>query len=187
MKKKIYAYYESIPSIRQEEEFACSNLWKGSWEGNGWECNMLNKTHAAVSPLFRGLMGRFLKYEGIAPSAMARFSRWCALHAAGGGWMSDYDVLNLGFTPSLATEIESVHPLHMVAGKRSYIFYATQARAEEVIGSFIAKEILSNGAPIPESEIISSEIDFPILDTLFHPERDNELTRSQQMAEKISN
>jgi hypothetical protein len=187
MKKTIHAYYESIPSIRQEEEFACSNLWKGSWESNGWNCVMLNKTHAAVSPLFRGLMGRFLKYEGIAPSAMARFSRWCALHAAGGGWMSDYDVLNLGFTPSLATEIESVHPLHMVAGERSYIFYATQAKAEEVIGSFVAKEILSNGAPIPELDIFTNESGHLDLTCLFHPERDNELTRSQQMAERISN
>jgi hypothetical protein len=187
MKKTIHAYYESIPSIRQEEEFACSNLWKGSWESNGWNCVMLNKTHAAVSPLFRSLMGRFLKYDGIAPSAMARFSRWCALHAAGGGWMSDYDVLNLGFTPSLATEIESVQQLHMVAGKRSYIFYATQAKAEEVIGSFIAKEILSNGAPIPESDIFNSGMSFPELTYLFHPDRDGELTRSQQMAEKISN
>jgi hypothetical protein len=75
----------------------------------------------------------------------------------------------------------------MVAGKRSHIFYATQAKAEEVIGSFIAKDILSNGAPIPESDIFDGEVFSPTLPTLFHPERDGELTRSQQMAEKISN
>ena len=147
---------------------------------------MLNKTHAAVSPLFRDLMGKLLKYEGIRAETVARLTRWCALHAVGGGWMSDYDVLNLGFTPSLATEIESVQKLHMVAGQRSYIFYATADKAEQVIGSFIKEDILNGGALIPESEIVKGDVFFPDLSNLFHPNRDGEESRSQQMAGRLS-
>lgn len=186
MKKRIYAYYESIPTSPQREEFACSNLWKGSWEGNGWECTMLNKTHSAASPLLRGLMVKLLKHEGIHEVIVSRLRRWCALHAVGGGWMSDYDVVNLGFTPSLATEIESVQKLHMVAGQKSYIFYATAEKAEQVIESFIKEDILNDGTLIPESEIVKGDVLFPDIPTLFHPKRDQEKTRSQQMEECLS-
>jgi len=186
MKKKIYAYYESIPTSPQNEEFACSNLWKASWEGNGWECTMLNKTHAAVSPLFRDLMSKLAKQEGIRDEIVARLRRWCALHAVGGGWMSDYDVVNLGFTPSLATEIESVQKLHMVAGQRSYIFYATAEKTEQVIESFIKEDILNDGALIPESEVVKGDVFFPDLSNLFHPKRNQEKTRPQQMEECLS-
>lgn len=187
MKKIVYAYYESIPSIRQEEEFACSNLWKGSWENKGWACVMLNKTHAVASNLFPKLMASMMKQKHITPRVMARFTRWCALHAVGGGWMTDYDVLNLGFFPADALEIESLHSLQLVAGARSYIFYATKEEAAKAIETLINSTVLENGVAIPEADLLKHELGFdPIQKALFHPIKDDEMSRSQQMAQKIS-
>jgi hypothetical protein len=187
MKKTVYAYYESIPSIRQEEEFACSNLWKGSWENKGWACTMLNKTHAVASSLFPKLMTSMLKQTHITPRVMARFIRWCALHAVGGGWMTDYDVLNLGFFPADASEIESLHSLQLVAGARSYIFYATKEEAAKAIETFINSTVLENGVSIPEADLLKNEVGIdPVQKALFHPIKDDEMSRSQQMAQKIS-
>jgi hypothetical protein len=186
MQKKIYSYYEAIPSVEQREEFSCANLWKGSWENNGWECVMLNKTHTSSSPLFRELVGKMLKVEKMTAPVMSRFSRWCALHAVGGGWMSDYDVLNLGFSPKEAEENEVLHPLQLVAGEKSYIFYATADKAEQVIRNFINESILNDGVPVPESNIVKETFFSPDFSSLFHPGKDEEKTRSQQMAEKIA-
>jgi len=91
--KTIHGYYESIPTVRQEEEFSCANFWKSSWTTHGWTPVMLNKTHAAASPLMRLLMVKCVR-DSVPQVVASRFTRWCALHAVGGGWMSDYDLLN---------------------------------------------------------------------------------------------
>jgi hypothetical protein len=181
--KTIHAYYESVPMIRQEEEFSCANFWKTSWERRGWKTLMLNKTHAAASPLMRMLMQRYVN-DAVPQLFCSRFTRWCALHAAGGGWMSDYDLLNLGFTPDEAVEIEVLHPLQLVAGKRSYIFYATKEKTEEVIRKFIDGPLIVGGLPRPESEIVGHKKDFlsPMLTKLFHADTTEEMSRSQQLA-----
>ena len=105
MKPKIYSYYESVQLRPQDEQFACANVWKSTWEAQGWDPVMLNRSHAQGSPLHLKLMTKLTRLAPVLPNELqnnfaficARFSRWCALHAAGGGWMSDYDVANISF------------------------------------------------------------------------------------------
>jgi hypothetical protein len=73
---------------------------------------------------------------------MARFSRWCALHAAGGGWMSDYDVFNLDFSTEKADEIEKKQSLY-VCGEPTYLFYASRDMCSAAIMKFISAEIFN--------------------------------------------
>ena len=95
--KNIYAFYTSIQLADQNEEFACSNWWKTSWEKLGWKTFMLNRSHAQGSHLYNKLASKMMNATSKLPQErrsevdwlMARFSRWCALHAAGGGWMSE--------------------------------------------------------------------------------------------------
>jgi hypothetical protein len=148
MKAKIYSYYESIPTRRQEEEFGRANAWKKSWEANGWEPIMLNNSHAKGSPLFQKLVSKVLR---VAPELSAadqnnfqkviiRFVRWCALHAAGGGWMSEYDAVNSGLTKSDAENFEK-KSLVLMGDKKLFLFYANEDMCRSCIATFISDDL----------------------------------------------
>ena len=148
MKTKIYSYYESIPTRRQEEEFGRANAWKESWEKHGWEPIMLNNSHAKGSPLFQKLVAKTLR---VAPELSAadqnnfqktiiRFVKWCALHAAGGGWMSEYDVVNSGFTKSDAENFEK-KSLVLFGDKKLFLFYVNEDMCRSCISTFISDDI----------------------------------------------
>lgn len=157
---RIYSYYESIAQTNQAEEFACANFWKHSWEKNGWETIMLNKSHAQGSSLYNKLQQKLIKevmsipaeLQSRIPWIMARFTRLCALHAAGGGWISDYDVLNINMTHSLAQEILGNATLTANKGS-AYIIYATKEHAERAIKKIIASDLIKNCDVIAEAEL----------------------------------
>ena len=158
--KNIYAFYTSIQLANQNEEFACSNWWKTSWEKLGWKAVMLNRSHAQGSHLYNKIASKMLNASGSLPAErrneldwlMARFTRWCALHAAGGGWMSDYDAFNLDFTPDKADKIEQKQSLY-VCGEPTYLFYATRDMCSAAIMKFISAEIFD----LSEKCMINSE------------------------------
>jgi len=137
MRKKVYAFYRSILSIPQEEEFAQANLWKKSWELHGWECVMLNTSHVSISPWANSIMARIMGLRQFNPGItnevlermIARFVRWGGLHVGNGGWVTDYDVLNLGFTPAMAEEIEKEADIAVPKGEKAWIIYANPAAA----------------------------------------------------------
>lgn len=157
--KNIYAFYTSIQLADQNEEFACANWWKTSWEKLGWKTTMLNRSHALGSHLYNKLASKMVNAVGSLPQErrgevdwlMARFSRWCALHAAGGGWMSDYDTFNLDFTPDKADEIEKKQSLY-VCGEPTYLFYATRDMCSAAIMKFISANIFE----LSEKEMVNS-------------------------------
>jgi len=160
--KKIYAYYESIPLSCQQEEFGCANYWKHSWTANGWEPVMLNRSHAQGSPLYLKMQAKLVKQAlGISmdlrnqtPWITARFVRWCALHAAGGGWMSDYDVANLGFTPEQADVHENYATIQINDDAPAYVFYATQDHCANAIKKFIQDDLIDGSKVLNEAQIL---------------------------------
>jgi hypothetical protein len=135
---KVYAYYQAIPTADQSEEFACANWWKTSWTANGWEPVMLNRSHAQGSTLYNKMQQK-LAQSGISQQWLqariawfhARFTRWCALHAAGGGWMSDYDVLNIGLTPEMAKR--AMEKTLLINNEPAYLFYASKDHCTNAI------------------------------------------------------
>jgi len=159
--KKINAYYESFVQASQTEEFACANLWKQSWENMGWTTCMMNSSHAQSSGLFQKL------HRAIAESLTAchpdvasrmawikaRFSRWCALHACGGGWMADYDVVNTGFTPANAEVIEQRTTIATNSGP-AYVIYATKDHAANAIKKFIQSPLLKGNCVLDDASIL---------------------------------
>lgn len=161
MKPKIYAYYEAIQILPQAEEFSCANYWKQSWEKNGWECVMLNKSHASASSCHQKLIQKLVKMSFALPMELqhkfpmivARFSRWSALHAAGGGWMSDYDVVNLSLTPEIANQSEKT--LNLVTGEPCHLFYATREHCAAAITKFVNEELVAGSLLRFESDILN--------------------------------
>lgn len=190
--KKIYAYYQSIQLSNQPEEFACANWWKQSWEKLGWQTSMLNRSHAQASPLYNKLTQKLMNTAHELPPELAtrfdwiiaRYIRWCALHGAGGGWMSDYDVLNKGFNPEIAEEHERNGTLHINNDDPAYVFYATQEHCANVIRKFIQEPLIEGNKVLHEAHILDIKSgSYQITKLLHHSKSTSELTKSKVMEE----
>jgi hypothetical protein len=188
--KKIYAYYQSIPLSNQNEEFACANWWKHSWEANGWQNTMLNRSHAQASPLYNKLTQKLMNTaHGLPPELatrfdwiIARYIRWCALHAAGGGWMSDYDVANLGFTTNHAEAHENNATIQINEDAPAYVFYATQDHCANAIKKFIHDDLIDEGKVLYEAHILGLKSSLhESLPLLHHAKSTGEEKRSDVM------
>jgi hypothetical protein len=188
----IYAFYQSIPTADQPEEFACANWWKTSWTANGWTPIMLNRSHAQGSPLYNKLQQKLAqelnKNHGLVARAawfQSRFTRWCALHAAGGGWMSDYDVLNLDLTPRVAKDAEN-KTLLLNEGP-AYLFYASAEHCLGAIRKFISEDLSENGIVRPEIDILNCNPEFGVLlERVVHVRSRGDKCRSAKMQEIFS-
>ena len=190
MKPKIYSYYESVQLRPQDEQFACANIWKSTWEAQGWDPVMLNRSHAQGSPLHLKLMTKLTRLAPVLPNELqnnfaficARFSRWCALHAAGGGWMSDYDVANISFIPQLAEEVEKTGSLLLLSGKPSYVFHTTKEMCAHVINTILSNDLHVGGVLKNEDTIFneSGKLD-KIEENLIHAKLENNIPKSQYL------
>jgi hypothetical protein len=145
---------------------------------------MLNRSHAQGSHLYNKLASKMVNATGSLPQErrgqvdwlMARFSRWCALHAAGGGWMSDYDCFNLDFNPDKANEIEKRQSLY-VCGEPAYLFYATRDMCSAAIMKFINQDIFD----LTEKRMVNS-VDKDLLQkTVKHCQSSAKKKRSEVM------
>ena len=149
---------------------------------------MLNRSHAAGCPLTNKMHQKLAQmamgYPALAARIQwinARFVRWCALHAAGGGWMSDYDVLNLDLTPQDAKKAESKTILISHLGP-AYLFYATKEHCLNAIKKFIAEDLMSNGEILPEIEILGIDSDLhTILEKVQHVHSRGDRSKSERM------
>lgn len=190
---KIYAYYQSLPFNNQTEEFAKANLWKASWEKYGWTPTMLNRSHAEASTM-RNKLSQVLALlsshilsdlSSEIPKITARFYRWCALHAASGGWMSDYDVINNGFTSEMAMAQEQKNgTLQVNHGGKAFLFYASPEMTGMAIKRFTTESLVAFGHPVNEHLILgASDVMDGISDLIFHAEGDDRLAKMQQSFE----
>lgn len=188
----IYAFYQSIPTADQPEEFACANWWKTSWTANGWTPTMLNRSHAQGSPMYNKLQQKLAqelnKNNGLVARAawfQSRFIRWCALHAAGGGWMSDYDVVNLDLTPQIAKASER-KTLLLHEGP-AYLFYASPEHCLGAIRKFISEDLSEGGIVLPEVEILNCEPEMGVLlERVVHVHSRGDKRRSTRMQDIFS-
>jgi len=190
MKKKIYAYYEALQAFDQNEQFACANIWKASWEANGWETVMLNRSHAQGSPLHLKLITKLTRLMPVLPSELqnnihfiiAKFSRWCALHAAGGGWMSDYDVVNNSFDLDKSSQLEKNGSLLVISDQPSFVFYATKEICASAIQKIINDDLHVDGVLKNEDRIFNEDGKLDsILNDVYHASKTPELAKSEVM------
>lgn len=96
---KIYAYREDVPGLPvpwlDEEE----SLWRESWSRHGFEPVILRGEGLRERwPEFEEAIAKLPSINPPGYDALCE-RRWCAMVEAGGGFMSDLDVLNLGLTP----------------------------------------------------------------------------------------
>jgi hypothetical protein len=152
---------------------------------------MLNRSHAQGSPLYLKLQAKLVKQAlGISMDLRnqiqwitARFARWCALHAAGGGWMSDYDVANIGFTPAHAEAHENDATILINEDAPAFIFYATQDHCANAIKKFIQDDLIDESNVFNEAHILGLKSSLHAsLPLLHHAKSTGEKKRSDIMA-----
>jgi hypothetical protein len=199
MRKKIYAYYKPILLLDQDEQFAQANVWKASWERAGWECVMLNPSHAAMSPQASMLQGKVASISRTTPGLsdaigvklQVKFARWGALFGVGGGWMSDYDVVNLGFTPEMAEEIEKEADIAVNTLSSAWIIFATHREAYEACKDFLERPLFKTETPSEpktEAEILGIQKNFfENISTLAHVRGDNKSVEMRRIFNEYIN
>lgn len=97
----VFAYHEAIEGF---DDSAVIALWRESWSAWGWQPTLLGRADAENAVSYKGFIKAVSKLPTVNPPAyeLACYKRWLAMMARGGGLMTDYDLMNYGFTPTMA-------------------------------------------------------------------------------------
>ena len=120
---RIYTYYENI-SFRNQDSLI--NLWKLSWEIQGFEAIVLNKQDAETHPKYNSFVSTLqqismdLMGKSISDYGMSCYARWLAYANQINEtkdtkfFVSDYDIINSGVSVETLTEIAKSRDLHFL-------------------------------------------------------------------------
>jgi len=135
---KVYAYIENI-SQSSGFETEVLELWKKTWADNGWSPIILGRGDAEKHPRFKVFHDRVSKIE--TPFNAPEYNllcwlRWLAFAQVGGGFISDYDVMNIKLKPEDMLPVETVRICHTYGVP---CFVQTSAKgAEDIIDAIIS-------------------------------------------------
>jgi len=98
---KVFTFFSNVPGKNADEEKALIELWKETWQQQGWEPTVLDETSVPDSPENRKRIAHFRKLPSRNKQNLDLwcYLRWLAVAEQGGGFMSDYDVINYSFAP----------------------------------------------------------------------------------------
>jgi len=156
----VFSFYQSSADLPQAEEFERANWWKRSWMLHEWNPVMLNSSHVVTVPGFTRLNKRVMEafQRNVCNESLAKFSsryyRWLALSMCG-GWVADYDVVNMGFTPEMAKKAQEKSSL-MVSPGKAWIFYASREMAAAAVRKLTDSELFKDGVRVPEIELVAA-------------------------------
>ena len=98
----VYTYYDLIGSKSyHDDQLEMIEHWSLSWAKQGWNPVVLGRIHAEAHPMFSRYEARVRQLPTVNSTEYeaACYLRWLAVAQQGGGVMSDYDVVNYGFSP----------------------------------------------------------------------------------------
>jgi hypothetical protein len=104
---KVYTFYSAVEGKPQKDELALIEMWKRSWRSNGWDPVVLGYESLEFDPELEEMAARLKKLPSINKHNLDYwcYLRWVAVAQQGGGFMSDYDVINYSFEPREAVEL----------------------------------------------------------------------------------
>lgn len=135
----VYTYYESMPSTftgdRAAEPVGVLSVWQQSWQYHGWHATVIDRSHARAHPRYDEFMAAIRQLPTVNSREYedACYLRWLAMATVGGGWMSDYDMINRGFLPT-----RPLGPLFLLSGSIPSLVSGTADEYTRVVDMFIA-------------------------------------------------
>jgi hypothetical protein len=93
----VYTYFED----QGMGDGPAVDAWRDVWSKAGWDPKVLTQKDAAKHPRYDEMVRRFMTYPTSNPAGyeLACYLRYLAMVSAGGGFMSDYDVVNVNVPP----------------------------------------------------------------------------------------
>lgn len=90
---KVWTYYEPVPGIPRPTRLL--DLWRDSWESQGWQCQILCEDDAREHPGYQQYSDRVSRYPTVNKPGYERacYLRHMAMEMAGGDLLVDYDVI----------------------------------------------------------------------------------------------
>lgn len=115
---KIYTYFDEVGLAHQEDLI---QLWRKSWENQGFKATVLTKNDAASHPFYKKFnleiqaLCEEIMGQKIGQYGMACWLRWLAYanQVEDCFYVSDYDVINKKFTPKEVGEKLQLYDLHV--------------------------------------------------------------------------
>lgn len=102
MKSFVHTYYAPVRGLDAREQATLIDLWKRNWSALGWTPRVLTFSDAQMHPRYTEFSKQVNKFPSINTSGYDRhcWLRWLAFARAGGGLMTDYDVLGIAASPT---------------------------------------------------------------------------------------
>ena len=93
----VYSYFEDQGMGHGETV----ETWKNIWARAGWKPVVLSEKHAALHKDYQVMRDRFLTWPTTNPAGyeLACYLRYLAVSVVGGGYMTDYDTINVNVPP----------------------------------------------------------------------------------------
>jgi hypothetical protein len=121
--QKVFTFYASVEGKHEQEELDLIDLWKESWSQAGWEPIVLGQGSLIYDAESLEILNRVRQLPSINRKFLDYwcYARWLAVAQQGGGFMSDYDVINYSFAPRPADKLTTYdrHVPCLVSGDAS--------------------------------------------------------------------
>jgi hypothetical protein len=141
----VCTYFEPVPQIDRLAERELMAVWKRSWEHHGWQCQTFDESWAREHDRYAEILALARTRPSPCPRdyVVACHLRWLALAVhcrrnAGPVVMSDYDVINVGFTEADAWAYRRPTVIHN--GCNPSTVYVPNREAAEAIVEMLSRD-----------------------------------------------
>lgn len=156
---KVFTFYSPVEGKRERDELALIDLWKRSWQAVGWEPTVLGYDSLDFDDELEELARKLKKLPSTNKHNLDYwcYLRWIAVAQQGGGFMSDYDVINYSFEPREPGELtlyDRFVPC-LVSGKREEFLRAIRWFANQKTRwmRFLGRDVHTSDMLVMESKM----------------------------------
>jgi len=137
---RVYTYFSRVEVMDVKEQEWLIERWKQSWTAHGWQPEVLTINDCEFKA---GELDKLRAYPSQNPIEyeLACWARWVAMRYRG-GLMTDYDVMNYGFTPEDVPKYNNC--IRLFDGFVPCVVYGRQKDYANMVDEFLKMELAGN-------------------------------------------